>query len=231
MDRRERIQDPIEAIRTAMEGNQAEIWTALPAIVQSYNPASLTISAQPAVRGQVQNEADQNSSVSLPLLADVPVVFPCGGGFILTYPIKPGDECLVIFASRCIDAWWQSGGEGEQMDSRMHDLSDGFAIVGPRSQAAKLSPPAHAENTQLRSDDGENFVEISPAGELSLKAKTSVTLDAPEIFIKGALTTTSQQGGATVATFNGTLNASQDVSAAGISLHNHDHQEGVGRPC
>jgi hypothetical protein len=65
--------------------------------------------------------------------------FPRGGGCTLTFPVKEGDECLVIFADRCIDFWWQSGGIQEPVDGRMHDLSDAFCIVGPQSQAKKIS--------------------------------------------------------------------------------------------
>ena len=32
------------------------------------------------------------------------------------------------------DSWWQSGGIGVPIESRMHDLSDGFAILAPTSQ-------------------------------------------------------------------------------------------------
>ncbi|MFW8450019.1 Gp138 family membrane-puncturing spike protein, partial [Klebsiella pneumoniae] len=73
-----------------------------------------------------KDESGAQVSVNLPLLVDVPVVFPRGGGCTLTFPVKPGDECLVIFADRCIDFWWQSGGIQEPVDERMHDLSDAF---------------------------------------------------------------------------------------------------------
>jgi hypothetical protein len=45
----------------------------------------------------------------------------------------------VIFADRCIDFWWQNGGVQEPVDDRVHDLSDAFCIVGPQSQAQKIS--------------------------------------------------------------------------------------------
>ncbi|MDR2573960.1 MAG: hypothetical protein LBC94_06415 [Desulfovibrio sp.] len=162
MDRRERFDDPVEATRAALDGRQAEIWTALPGIVQSFDPAAMTVSVQPAVKGWIEDESGKGKPVNLPLLVDVPVVFPCGGGFTLTHPIKPDDECLVIFASRCIDGWWQAGGIGGTPDSRMHDLSDGIAIVGPRSQARKLDPAVDAENVQLRTDDGEAHITMMP---------------------------------------------------------------------
>ena len=151
IDRRERQDDPVESQRAALDGRQAEIWTALPGIVQSFDPVAMTVTVQPAVAGRVTDETGKTSSVNMPLLPDVPVVFPGGGGFTLTFPVASGDECLVVFASRCIDAWWQSGGIGEPMEPRMHDLSDGFALVGVRSQARRLSPAVDSENVQIRS--------------------------------------------------------------------------------
>lgn len=96
-----------------------------------------------------------------PLLVDVPVVFPRGGGCTLTFPVKAGDECLVIFADRCIDFWWQNGGVQEPVDDRVHDLSDAFCIVGPQSQAQKISGISTGA-AQLRSDDGSTFFELNP---------------------------------------------------------------------
>ena len=178
MDRRERWAEPVEALRAALDGRQAEMWTALPGIVQSFDPAAMTVSVQPAVAGRISDEAGKAASVDLPILPDVPVVFPGGGGFALTFPVAAGDECLVVFASRCIDAWWQSGGVGEPMEPRMHDLSDGFALVGVRSQPHRLSPAVHTGNTQLRADDGSAYVEITPGGAVTAVGPSSVTRPA-----------------------------------------------------
>ncbi|HBE5967647.1 TPA: translation initiation factor IF-2, partial [Escherichia coli] len=111
----------------------------MPGIVQSFNPDTVTVVVQPAIKGYEPDSNGINQSTTLPLLVDVPVVFPRGGGCTLTFPVKAGDECLVIFADRCIDFWWQSGGIQEPVDDRMHDLSDAFCIVGPQSQAQKIS--------------------------------------------------------------------------------------------
>lgn len=89
------------------------------------------------------------------------MVFPRGGGCTLTFPVKAGDECLVIFADRCIDFWWQSGGVQEPVDDRQHDLSDAFCIVGPQSQAQKIGGISTGA-TQLRSDDGSTYFELNP---------------------------------------------------------------------
>lgn len=160
MDRRELLNDPEEMLRAAFDGLLAGLWTALPGIVQSFDASKMTVVIQPAIRGRVRNPAGEWVSVNLPLLQDVPVVFPSGGGFTLTFPISAGDEALVIFADRCIDAWWQQGDVQPPIDLRIHDLSDGFAIVGPRSQP-RVVPNVNTAAAQFRSDDGTVFVEVS----------------------------------------------------------------------
>jgi hypothetical protein len=166
-----------------MDGRLAEVWTALPGVVQGFDPVALTVSVQPAVKGRITSPDGSTRSVALPLLVDVPVVFPRGGGFTLTFPVKDGDECLVVFSSRCMDAWWQSGGVQEPLEPRMHDLSDGLALVGPFSQAQRLGDVS-AENVQLRTDDGATYIEIQPGGkvridceDLELHGRTSYSWD------------------------------------------------------
>lgn len=164
MDRRERFAEMEEMLRLAMQANRAGLWTCLPGIIQSFNtddPDNVTAVVQPSIRGVVQSPAGGYQAVDLPVLPDVPVVFPRGGGCTLTFPIKAGDECLVIFSSRCIDGWWQSGGVQLPMEPRMHDLSDGFAILGPQSNPTKISAIS-TDAVQLRSDDGQAFIQLNP---------------------------------------------------------------------
>jgi len=173
MDRRERYLDPEEMLRIALDGKQAQIWTALPCIIQSFDPSAMTCEAQPTISMDVRQQDGTTKAVKLPLLLDCPVVFPSGGGFSLTFPIKPGNECLVIFSSRCIDAWHQYGGVQGQAEYRMHDLSDGFCLPEVFSRPRVL-PNISTNATQLRSHDGQTYVEVGPA-------KISLVADVVEI--------------------------------------------------
>jgi hypothetical protein len=181
MDRRERYSDHQEALRTTQDAHQSGIWTALPGVIQSFNAGAATVTVQPAIQGQFRGRDGTTTSRDMPLLVDVPVVFPRGGGVTLTFPIAVGDECLVVFASRCIDGWWQQGGSQPQIDARMHDLSDGFAVPGPFSQKTKIGGIATG-SAQLRSDDGNTYVEVL-AGHVNVRSATAVTLQAPSVTI------------------------------------------------
>lgn len=133
----------------------------MPGIIQSFDPIACTCTVQPAITGRVANEAGEFKSAPLPLLVDVPVLFPRGGGCTITFPVKAGDECLVVFSDRCIDFWWQNGGVQEPVDPRQHDLSDAFAFIGPQSQAEVIGNIS-TSTLQMRTDDGAAYIELDP---------------------------------------------------------------------
>jgi len=176
-----------EVLKTERDVIQSQLRVALPGIIQSFDPDTVTAVVQPAIRYIEQDNDGGTSTSDYPLLVDVPVVFPRGGGCTLTFPVKPGDECLVIFADRCIDFWWQSGGVQEPVDSRMHDLSDAFAIVGPQSQAKKISGIS-ASAVELRSDDGETKLSLNPStGVIAGTAPGGFNLNGLQILSDGRL--------------------------------------------
>lgn len=156
-----------------LDGRQSTIWTAIPCIVNSVDLDAMTCEAQPAIQGVIENEDGSTQNVNLPLLADVPIVFPSAGGFLVTMPMAKGDEVLVVFSSRCIDAWWQSGGINLPMEARMHDLSDGFAIPGPRSQPNVPSGDISSTDLQIRNDAGTTYLSIKANGKIGFKNATT----------------------------------------------------------
>lgn len=175
MDQRERHEDVREAIRAALDGALVEVWTALPGIViaddqgRGFNPAQSTCRVQIAIKAQVRSSSGTVTWQQLPPLVDVPIVFPGGGGFLATFPIQPGDEVLVIFSARCIDAWWQSGGVQQQAELRLHDLSDGFAIPAIFS-VPRVPANISTTRAQLRSSDGSTYIELAAGGVVNIVA-------------------------------------------------------------
>ena len=161
----DRLRDPSRQQDAYWTGRQGTLWTALPGIVQSFDPVAMTCEVQPAIQGKMRLEDGGVQVVNLPLLLDCPVVFPRGGGCSLTFPIKAGDECLVVFSCRAIDIWWQQGGVQPPAETRMHDLSDGFVIPGPYSQP-QVIPDVSIEAVELRTDDRSARLSIFPSDHL-----------------------------------------------------------------
>lgn len=184
MDLRERSFDLQELIRSAMDARQMKIWTAIPGIIDSYDPEAMTCSAHPAVQARVTSlSADKQSTTTafrdIPPFHDCPVVFPSGGGYTLTFPLTAGDECLMIFAHRGIDFWWQQGGSQRPAEARMHNPSDGFILPGPFSQPKALANVS-ANRVELRSPDDKCTFGFSAAG-------VTVTGENGNLFVEGNL--------------------------------------------
>lgn len=203
MDRRERLRHGhLASLRAQLAGWQAGLWTALPAFVESFDAAKVTVTAQPTIQAQVRDQAGNWSNVALPLCGDCPVVFPGGGGYGLTFPLAQGDEGLLVFASRCVDAWWAYGEIQPQQVFRMHDLSDGFFFPGVFSQP-RVPAAVPSAGVQLRSNDGEAYIEI---------AGHAANLRFPgDVNLVGNLNVT------------GTITSSEDVTVGAVSLKAHKH--------
>lgn len=153
----ERNADMYTILQALKESVEFDIRTAMPGIVQAWDPVQQTVDVQLAIRENLEDDDDE-TEVEIPLLVDVPVVMPRAGGYSLAFAPAAGDECLVVFADCCIDAWWQSGGVQSQVDRRRHDLSDGFAILGCWSQMNKPSIPS--EGVRLQNDAGTAGVSV-----------------------------------------------------------------------
>lgn len=156
----------------------------LPCIVQSFDSSRMTVDVQPTVRERIIQESGQITYMQYPLLINVPVVFPQGGGNYITFPVSPGDECLVIFSDNAIDNWWVSGGIQNPIEQRRHDLSDGFAIVGVRSISKSM--PSVGSGVKIK---GLGSSEVNVNGE-------NVTIES------GNASVTVASGGVTVSIGN-----------------------------
>jgi hypothetical protein len=116
---------------------------------------------------------------------------------------------------------------GNQAELRMHDLSDGFAILGPFSQATKISGVS-TSTTQLRSDDGQTYVDLDPAGKVvKVKAPNGITLDTPTVTVTGVVNVQNVNSAPTSMSINGNTNFTGQVSANGHRIDETHKHTGV----
>lgn len=167
MIRAENLESQQEAMLAGLDGLQARMYTALPGIIVSADLDAQTCSVQPSIQGVITDQQNEPHLVNLPVLVNVPFCWPRAGGFALTLPLAPGDEVLVVFSSRAIDSWWQSGGIGAPVEARMHDLSDGIAIIGPTSQPKKLAN-VQTDGIELRTESRDTYIKLT-AGKIFIK--------------------------------------------------------------
>ncbi len=174
-------------IKQGVDARLKDLHTSMPGIVESFDAEKQLATVQPAIRRIfVTRDGDTEILVpsDLPLLINVPVQFPRGGGFSLTFPVVKGDECLLVFCERSIDNWHEFGTVKVPGARRFHSLSDATAFVGISSLPNKV-PNYDDTNVELKKDDGTVSFKLLTDGTAELKADTKVTVDAPDADFTG----------------------------------------------
>ena len=164
-----------------------DVHTASPGIIISFDPDTRTATVQPAIqRVFLHPDSGEQTPTNLPPCVDVPVYFPSGGGFELTFPVTAGDHCLLVFAERCIDSWAATGEPAPPDDYRQHDLSDAFALVGVWPQGAR--PAVWMGGAELRG--GSDYLRLSTG-----KLETNCVIHAPNVITPSVNVNTHVHGG------------------------------------
>jgi len=116
----------IESLRGIVEAILLNSHTALPGIVETFNASDKTVSVKPALKRKYENGVIKE----LPVIPNVPIVYPQGSEALISFPLKNGDPVLLVFSERSIDTWKNKGGSVSPEDERKFDLTDAIAIPG-----------------------------------------------------------------------------------------------------
>jgi hypothetical protein len=210
-------------IKQGVDNRLKDLHTAIPGIVETFDPVTQLATVQPAIRRIfITRDAGNETLIpsDLPILINVPVVFPRGGGFSLTFPVVKGDECLLVFCERSMDNWHETGEVKVPGARRFHSLSDATALVGLSSLPNKI-PNYDDTNLQLKRDDNSVVFTMLTDGTAELKADTRVTVDVPNaeftgnVLVKGNLTV------------EGSTLLSSTVTSGGTNIsQSHTHSQG-----
>jgi hypothetical protein len=211
----QRLTPTVAQLQSVMDSISQSMRVALPGIVQTFSPgppatASVIVTTNEYV---TQNAGIKGAPIALktyalqlPVLQDVPVLVPSGGGYSLTFPIMPGDEVLLVFSDTSLDVWLEAGGvNNDPINQRRHSLSDAVAIFGLRSKPRGLSGYS-TSSAQLRSDDGSVVIDLAP---------NHVTVTAPTVDVECS-------GTATVHGDIVNINGGSQVNITGAGVTNID---------
>jgi hypothetical protein len=155
---------------------------------------SSTISCKP-----VMNRLVNGTSIELPEFTEVPLLTLQGGSSYIHFPIAVGDYALLMFSERCFDGWYNGQDFNTPLEYRMHDYSDGIAIVGINNLAGAIEIPKVIQQTGDTNKDGDH----THQGDYDLTGNMTIT---------GNLTV---DGNITVNT--------GDLTVQGVSFLNHVH--------
>jgi hypothetical protein len=164
----------------AIEAELLELHTGLPAKVLSFDPTTQSCSVQPLLqRVLLDAYTGDVQPLTLPPIDNVPIQYPGGSGWVLTFPLAPGDIVYLSFCERSIDDWLSTP-DGSQPTTpffaRRHDLSDAIAIpsLRVRNQPMKTLDSTHLT---LGREDGSCMLQLDPSGNINVTG-SAINLNA-----------------------------------------------------
>jgi hypothetical protein len=212
----------LDVLMTAIGNALASLHTATVSKVTVVN--AKTINCRPVV-----NRVVDGVSIALPEFIDVPVLTMQGGGSYTAYPVAVGDYVLLVFTERCFDRWWNGQDYRPPLELRMHDYSDGIALLGLNPLAGLIPIPETIKQVgdTVQTGDYTHTGNLTRTGDMTITGDLTLTGD---IEVTGNITCTGTIAAAGFSGLSGTAMTSSvnfvttgEVTANGKSLSTHTH--------
>jgi len=211
----------------------------MPGHIIEYFPATQTATVR--ISNDRQFESSGESDVQMPygLLYDVPTFTSGGGGWHVTFPIKPGDPCLLNFSQFGYDHWFvdnedsagiRDDGHPQPWVGRRFDLADGFvqvgwnnlqtAIANYKANDAEFRNADSAQRVSLKEEGdveivtGTTSIVLSNTGTITVNSDTSVTVTSPTVDINAS---TGVNIVSPAVTMSGTLQVTGAIGGGGAA--------------
>lgn len=226
-----------DMIMFAMTQFMKGLWTACPGIVDSYNGSSKRAVIRPAL-DLVRTDG---ARIAHPLINDVPVLHPSGGGFTMLVPLVQGDAVMLLFSQRGMAQFKLSYAQSEPDAEGFLSLKDAVAIAG---FGALSIIPATTNGATMQSEDGANYiyvkngeVKVKTPGNVTVEAGGDVTVDAGNVTVEASGNVAVNAGGGCTITatngstfqgnlqINGDLDMTGDLNLGSLNVNNHVHVE------
>lgn len=189
----------------------------LPAKVLSFDREKNRALVQPLINMLTTD----GTTVERAKIASVPVFQYSGGGFVINFPLKPGDIGWLKANDRDLSLFFQAGHKATGPNTlRKHSFED--AVFFPDVMRGWT---INEDGLVIQTLSGNQCIAIND-GNIKIISDAEVIIDAPLTTITGELRTGTESGGS--ATFGGQVTAEGDIvtnQRGGISLANHTHAD------
>ncbi len=152
-----------ELIKLGVESDRKELHTSMPAKVLAVRPGQVDVQLL------ILRKLVDGTLMPFPALTGVPLWQPRGNGYFI---FRPGEGWeYVLFSERSLDLWKVSTGVDpvNPLDSRMHNLSDGFFVPGLYPNTNPIIPTVRVPDpTALIIGNGVAEFRATATGQFSL---------------------------------------------------------------
>lgn len=194
--------DDVQVLQDAIRITIGEIHTSMPGKIINFNPSTCRATIKPMLRYHMAD----GDVIDYPVIIECPVFMPKAGNARITYPVKAGDGCIIIFSERSLDEWLNMGSE-DNHDPRQYDLTDAYCLVG-------LEPIQNISTDNIELINSGTLVSVTPQNEVNIIGNVN---------IKGNVNVDGNYTCSGKSRMNGSITCDGDVTASGISLNSHTH--------
>ncbi len=166
-----------------------DIFISIPGIIEEYNQSTKRCRVKPAINIRLTD----GTTVEQSTIANVPVLWPGGGGFTLLSPLPAGSAVEIRFSQRGITQFKDTFGTADPSGGV---FSKEDAHVIPCFGALSISPATN-DGISMQSEDGANYIfvedgniEINSTGTIEINAESSVLIKSPDNTVQGPLKVT-----------------------------------------
>lgn len=164
------MQEFVDSVNKTAKKAVSEIHTAVPAVITAFDAAKGLATVQPKAKFKKPN----GETMDYPSVSGVPVVFPQSKSVTIAFPIKAGDNCLLVFGEKALDYWLY----GKETDTDLSfDLSNAIAIPS-------LSTSGNSAMQMACSEDAA----VVQAGGTVLKVKGDAVYIQGNLIVEGKIT-------------------------------------------
>lgn len=157
-----------QLLEVVIDARLRELHFALPGQVTEYNSVTNQVSVRPQIKRKYKGA---DTAHDLPIVNNVPVVFPRTANAHLSLPLAVGDFGQIVFNERSLDLWQERGRAVDPEDPRKLDLNDAVFLPGLYPQTQMIMRSGEANSLEIRNNTAH--VEITDGGKYKIQNETA----------------------------------------------------------
>jgi hypothetical protein len=127
-----------ELLRNVIASYLSDVHTSIPGRIVKYDAPSQTADVEIVVQRAEVAESGAVVHENYPVIPNVPIGWPSGGGYSFQFPLSPGDGVWLVFSEASIANWRETGDVSPPGDLERHDISYPIALPCARHRAQSL---------------------------------------------------------------------------------------------
>lgn len=148
-----------QLLQDVLDRRLGEVHVSMPGRIKSYD-ASTQLAEVECLLNPTLMTAEGEETIVIGVISNVPIEFPSGGGYFISFPLAAGDPVKLTFHDYSLDVWMQRGGVVDVKDLRSHHQSDASAYPGLRAKPEKLTSASASKLVIGKDDDASMQITI-----------------------------------------------------------------------